>query len=380
MKKYITILIAILALVSCNNTDNQPQNKKVILDEINSHKMEIVEIQGKIDNLNTILQEMEGSSTQGSILIGIEKIAAKPFTHFINVTGNVESHKQAYISPELNGVIEAIYVKEGDYVSKGTKLAVSDTEMTHNAIDEVNTQLDLATSVYSKQKELWDQKIGSEIQYLQAKSNKESLEKKLKTLHSQLKMAIIEAPFSGHIETVNQKVGEFGSPNVPLFFVVNLDELKITADISESFLPYLNVNDDVTLTFPTFPDMVIEAKIGVIGTVINPNNRTIKIQIPIDNIDKKLIPNIIAKIKVADQKVADAFIVPSIVVKNDSHGASYIYIVRDEDGKQYAQKRIITTGKSYGNTTMVVSGLKVGDLVITQAYNLVKNGSLVRLK
>ena len=380
MKKILALIIISLALYSCANTTDQPLDKKAILDKINTYKIDIVEIESKIAELHTSLIEIEGESNQGSILVGTKSMIVKPFTHYIDVIGNVESDMQAYISPELSGLIESIEVIEGQYVKKGTKMATIDTEMTRNAIDEVKTQLELAQSIYKKQKQLWDQKIGSEIQYLQAKANKESLEKKLNTLHSQLKMATIIAPFSGYIETVSKKVGEFGSPNAPLFFMVNLDDLKITANISESFLPYINVTDPVRVTFPTFPNLTIEAKIGVIGTVVNPNNRTIKLQIPINNVNNKLIPNIIAEIKVADQQFDSAYVIPSIVVKNDAHGKTYIYKVRQDQGKLFAQKQYVTTGKSYGNKTMVVGGLKQGDMVITKAYNLVKNGSSIRLK
>ena len=380
MKKILALIIISLALYSCANTEDQPQDKKVILDQINTYKIEIVEIEGKISELNSSLVALQGESNQGSILVGTKTMLVKPFTHYLDVIGNVESDMQAYISPELSGLIESIDVIEGQYVIKGTKMATIDTEMTRNAIDEVNTQLELAQSVYKKQKQLWGQKIGSEIQYLQAKANKESLQKKLKTLRSQVQMATVIAPFSGYIETVSKKVGEFGSPSAPLFFMVNLDDLKITANISESFLPYINVTDPVSVTFPTFPNLTIQAKIGVIGTVVNPNNRTIKLQIPIENVNKKLIPNIIAEIKVADQQFDSAFVVPSIVVKNDAHGKTYIYKVKEDQGKLFAQKQYITTGKSYGNKTMVVGGIKQGDIVITKAYNLVKNGSYIRLK
>lgn len=366
--------------MSCNSDKNDLQDKKSILNEINIYKMEIVDIEGKIADLNSKLELVDGASNQGRILVGIQEMISNSFTHYIDVTGNVESHLQGYISPELSGLIKKIYVNEGDYVKAGTKLASIDTEMTENAIDEVKTQLQLATSVYKKQKQLWDQKIGSEIQYLQAKSNKESLEKKLKTLRSQLDMAIIKAPFSGYLESINQKAGEFGSPNVPLFFLVNLSELKVTANISESFLPNININDPVSITFPTFSELIIDSKISVIGTVINPNNRTVKIQIPINNENGKLIPNIIAKVKMADLHFDKVFVVPSIVVKNDAHGETYIYLVNEVDGKPFAKKVYIKTGKSYGNKTMVVEGLKTGDRVITKAYNLVKNGSSIRLK
>jgi len=380
MKKYIIILVAIFSIVSCKTGDEEPKGQKEILEKINSYKMNIVELEGKISDLNSKLAGLDVSSTQGSILVGLESIKAKEFTHYLDVTGSVEPQLQAYISPELNGLIKTIKVKEGDYVKKGDLLAIIDTEMTLNTIEEVKTQLELAKAIYNKQKELWDQKIGSEIQYLQAKSKKESLEKKLITLRTQIQKASIKAPFSGHIETVAQKVGEFGSPNKPLFFLVNLDDLKIIANISESFLPYIHVNDLVSVKFPTYPKIKISARIGVIGSVINPNNRTIKIQVPIKNIDKDLLPNITAQIKVVDQYFEAAFVVPSIVVKNDANGNKYVYVVSTTDAGLFAKKKFITTGNSYGNQTMVLAGLNEGDKVITKAYNLVKNGSAIRLK
>ena len=261
MKTYIAIFITIFALVSCNSGDEDLNGQKEILEQINTHKMKIVEIQGEIGKLEDKLNDLDISNTQGSILVGIQEIQSQSFTHYLDITGNVEAQLHAYVSPELNGLIKTINVKEGDYVNKGDVLATVDTEVILNTIDELNTQLELAKSIYDKQKKLWDQEIGSEIQYLQAKSSKESLEKKLTTLHTQLRMATITAPFSGYIETVAQKVGEFGSPSKPLFYLVNLDELKVSADVSESFLPYINANDTVTLSFPTFTNLNMSAKL-----------------------------------------------------------------------------------------------------------------------
>ncbi len=378
MKIYLTIFIAIFALVGCKSGDGDLTDQKEILEQINTHKMEIVDIQGEISKLEDKLQDLDISNTQGSILVGVEEIKSESFTHYLDLTGNVEAQLHAYVSPEINGLIKTINVKEGDYVNKGAVLATVDTQITRNTIEEVKTQLELATSVFNKQKKLWDQEIGSELQYLQAKSAKESLDKKLNTLHTQIRMATITAPFSGYIETVAQKVGEFGSPSKPLFYLVNLEDLKVSADVSESFLPYINAKDTVALSFPTFANLSMTAKIGVIGSVINPNNRTFKIQIPIKNENKKLLPNIIAKVKVADQHFDSAFVVPSIVVKNNSLGEKYVYLVELRDNKMFAKKQLVTTGNSYGNKTMIISGVKDGDQLITKAYNLVKNGSAIR--
>ena len=215
--------------------------------------------------------------------------------------------------------------------------------MIRNSIDEVNTQLELARTLYKKQKELWDQNIGSEIQYLQAKSKKEALEDKLKTLNSQLEKATITAPFDAYVETVYQKTGEFASPGRQIFFLVNLKDLKVTADISEKYIPYIHIGDSVDISFPTFPDIHLREPISVIGSVVNPNNRTIKIQIYIHNDDYKLKPNIISSLSLSDQQVDSAIVIPAIVVKNDANGNNYVYVVKEDNGSIISQKTYIKT-------------------------------------
>jgi len=377
MKKIIILLLIVAGFSSCQNSSN---NLDSVKQQINGHKMEIVNLENEIRKLEKILADSNVTISEGSILVGIQNIRSENFVHYLDITGNVETLLQAFISPEINGLIERIEVSEGEYVTTGQTLAVIDTEIIKNSIHEVKTQLELATTLYKKQKELWDKNIGSEIQYLQSKNRKESLESKLKTLNSQMEKATITAPFDAYVETVFQKTGEFGSPGRQIFFIVNLKDLKVTANISEKYIPYLHIGDSVDISFPTFPDLIMREPISVIGAVVNPNNRTIKVQIHIHNSDYKLKPNIISTLSMSDESVDSTIVIPAIVVKNDANGNNYVYVVGNSNGKLISKKRYIKVGNSYGNKTMVTEGLSINDKLIVDGYNLVKNGSKIHIK
>ena len=377
MRNLFYIAFISLGLLACNNSTDDP---KQIEEETTQKKMEITKLETEIHELEKKLASRGSNLTRGKILVSTREMEPQKFIHYLDVVGNVETDLEAFVSPEINGIIEDILVKEGDFVKEGQVLANIDTEMINKSIDEVSTQLQLAKTVYEKQKELWDQNIGSEIQYLQAKTNMESLQKKLESLQTQLRKAAIRAPFDGYVESVFQKMGEIGNPARQMFHLVNLNHLKVSSDISETHLPYIRKGDTAEIRFSIFPELVLREPISVIGNVINPSNRTFEIQIHIPNNKNKLKPNIIATIKLVDHAYDSALVVPSIIVKNDAEGSTYVYVAEEKNGALIAQKRFVKAGQSYGNRTMITDGLQPGDKIIIQGYNLVKNGSLIRLK
>ena len=321
----LSIIGLFLFVASCGVQENKPEDIKK---QISDYESEIIDIKAKIAVLQHQLDTLGNSLNDGRVLVEYQSVELKDFINYIDVVGNVEADQQSYISPELSGQIEKIYVREGDFVKKGDVLVSLNTLITEKNIQEVQTSLELAKTVYKKQKELWDQKIGSEMQYLQAKNNKESLEGRLATLRAQLSMAQLEAPYDGIVETIYQKEGELASPGRQLIEFINLQDLRVVADVSEAYVADIHTGDSVFISFPSFENLQITAPISVVGAVVNPDNRTFKVQAQITNPKGALKPNLIANLKLEQAQYKDARVVPSIIIKNDAMGNKYLYVAK----------------------------------------------------
>lgn len=366
MKK-IFIIIAMFLFVACSNE----KSNKEIRDEIFMHKEKIVE-------LEKLLKETDSTAvTNGVINVNILEVEKKPVVHTFKVTGTAEAENTAFISPEINGQIKKIYVKEGNYVKKGTLLISLNSEVIQSSIAELKSSLALAKIMFKKQETLWNQKVGKEVDYLQAKNQKESLEAKLNTLKAQLQMSEIRAPFNGIVDEIYGNQGELAIPGRQIVQFVNLSTLKISADVSERYLPAINKGDSAKITFPSFPDLHIKTKVSRIGNVVKTANRTFTVEIKMPNPGNKVKPNMIAQAELVDYK-GDDFLVPSIIVKTDRVG-EFIYIIEEKDKALYAKKIYIKTGYVIGSEIIVKSGLKESDKVIIEGYSLVKNMSKVNI-
>ena len=251
MRKILSIAIILIIAAACSTGDDS----EAIKQQIKQHKDEVSQLNIKIKELEQQLAEMEQTDDIGNIPVRIMTLEARTFNHYFQASGNVESVDQAYISPEINGQVKEVLVTEGDAVKEGQLLARLNTSITENTIREVETQLELATTLYEKQKQLWEKNIGSEVQYLQAKNNKEALESSLQTLNAQLDMAYIKSPVNGIVDMINIEEGELAMPGYQIMQVVNLGRMKITADVSEKYLPVIHRGDMVQLTFPTYPSL-----------------------------------------------------------------------------------------------------------------------------
>jgi RND family efflux transporter MFP subunit len=320
-----------------------------------------------------------GSQETGTaVLVKVKKMAHEKFEHFFQANGSVEAVKDAFISPEINGQIEKIHIKEGRRVKGGQLLVSLNADVIERSIAEVKTALELARTVYKKRKGLWDKQIGSEIQYLEAQTNKESLENKLKTLEAQMEMSEIKAPISGIVDKIFKKEGELAIPGMQLIQLVNLENVYINAEVSEAYIADVGKNDAVEVTLPSYPGLVMETVIHRTGQVVNPTNRTFLVQVLLDNKEEKLKPNMMALIKMRDFSDDAALVVPSIIIKNDLEGP-YLYVVETEKGKLKARKVYVKTGLSSGSRTMIENGLEPDRQVIIKGYNLVKNGTPVKI-
>lgn len=374
--KLLGVLLAIMVVFSSCETQPEAEMLQAELDkkkiELSNLKLEVKELQKKIDALDS-------SSVDRGIAVKLEKMKYEKFEHFFHANGSFEAVDYAYISPETSGQITEIEVKEGSEVKKGQILAKLNTDIIENSIREVKTALSLATTVYEKQKELWDKNIGSELDYLQAKNTMERTQDQLKTLESQLDMAIIQSPIDGVVDRIDVKVGELAMPGALMMQVVNLKEFYLNVEVSESYLPYLNKGDAVEVNLMAYDDLFLEASIYRIANIINPENRSFEVRIKMKNNDNRIKPNMLAQVRFKDFESNQAIVVPSIIVKKDFKG-EYLFVAQKSEEGLLAQKVYVETGKSVANTTMIVSGLNEGDQVVVMGYNQVVQGSLLSVK
>ncbi len=365
-----------LIAVACGTADQ----RKAIEKEIASHRDDIRKIEQEINSLEEKLKENGGQTREGNkIPVSAITITPDTFNHYIAVNGEVEAQQSAYISPQMNGQIETIHVNEGATVKKGQLLVSLNTRVIRNNIEEVKTNLELARKMYEKQEDLWNQEIGSEISYLEAKNRKTSLENRLETLKSQLSLALITAPFNGIVDEIYKKEGEMAMPGMQLINLVNLSMMKIKASVSEDYLSRIHKGEMVKVNFPAVPEVTLELPISRIGNVIDKDSRTFIVEVKFNNPGQKIKPNLVSEIKINDLSKTDAIVIPSVIVKQDMKG-EYVFCVQEKNNKTTACKTYITPGMSYNNQTMVRDGLKPGTKVITDGYNLVSDGLEIKIK
>ena len=375
IKIVILNLGLLLAFISCepkNELSTLQEELKTKKESYTNLKLEIKDLQKQIEALDT-LEVISG------IAVNVKKVTETHFEHFFLVNGSFEAVNYAYISPETSGQITAITVEEGEKVKKGQLLAKLNTAIIENSISEVESALSLAQVVYNKQKELWDKNIGSELDYLRAKNDVERLQNQKKTLQSQLDMAYIKSPINGIVDDITQNQGELAMPGQLLMQIVNLDHFYFNAEVSESYLPYLHPGDSVKIRLTTYDNKTIDAKIHRIANIINPENRSFKIQVKLGNKYKLLKPNMLAEARFKDYENLQALVVPSIIIKKDFNGY-YLFVAKKEKETWIAKKKYIIPGKSKDDKTMIEQGISSDELVIIKGYNQVVDGSLVSIK
>ena len=375
MNRYLIILM-ILGLMACGKP--AAKNPESIKKEIQKTKQEIGKLEKKVKDLKLKLKANYPEEEKATLLVKTKTMKYETFEHSFIANGSIEAVREAMVGAELSGRVQTIHVKEGQRIQEGDLLVTLNSSILENNLAEVRTSSKLARTVYEKRKRLWDKKIGSELEFLQAKNAKESLEDRERALEAQLEMTRIQTPIAGIIENIAVKKGAMALPGLNLLHIVDLRELYVNADISESYLGKIKPGDMVNITFPAYPDFEIKSKIHRIGNVINPENRTVEIQMKVKNQKEILKPNNLVVIKMVDFSTDQALLVPSIVIKKDMQG-EYIYIATKEEDLWIAKKTYITAGLSEGNITMVKSGLSPDQKVIIQGYNLVKNNLAIKL-
>ena len=356
---YASLLLLSIGVASC--TGNDLDAKKT---ELEGLKSQLSEITTQIKALEAELIAADpafAAAAKKSLLITTVAATKGDFTHFVEVTGSVLSKKNVNISAETGGRILDIPAIEGMRMSKGQVLAKIDSESIQRSIEELENNLSLARTVFEKQERLWKQKIGTEIQYLEAKSRKEGLEKSLASLRTQMAKAAVRAPFNGTVETVRVREGELVQPGSQMFQFVGESDLFIEADISESYIGVLAKGDSVEITFPSIKK-TITTKVSATGSIINPNNRTFKVEVFLPSLPE-VKPNMISVLKIQDYKNKESVIVPSHLILADTKG-DYLFAV--ENG--VAKKKYVKRGYTSGDQTEIVEGLVGTEMLVDKGF------------
>jgi membrane fusion protein, multidrug efflux system len=304
-------------------------------------------------------------------------IALQPFQHSIDIQSNVSTEQDVMIYPEFGGTL-TWNVREGQQVAKGQVIASINDGGMSSQLQQVKIQSDLAKTAYDKQARLWAEKIGSEIQYLQAKTAYEASQKSIAAMQSQLGRTRVKAPFSGTIDNQIMQSGQAVAPGMPIAKIVNLGNMKITADISEQYITKVKVGTLVNINLSTINEKM-QGRIARVSNSINPSNRTFSIEIPISNRGGLIKPNMTAKINIFDYQNANAILVPNASIQTNAAGEKYVYTLSQINGKSAtASKSKIVLGQSNTDYTEVLMGLKVGDVVIKEGSKSVVDKSVVK--
>ncbi|MCF6180431.1 efflux RND transporter periplasmic adaptor subunit [Lutibacter sp.] len=373
MKNISLLILTVITILSCGE-----KTEKSTLEQLNLNKNNII---SKIDSLSTALKSVELEIAKIDTTKKLQIVTSIPvkneiFKHYVEIQGVVKTNKNIEIRPELGGNVTKIFVKEGQHVAAGQILAQLDDSTIKRNIDELNTQLALAKTTFERQKRLWDQKIGSEIQYLQTKTKKESLQNNIAVLKAQAKKMKIIAPFSGVIDEIFPKVGELTSPQTPVVRLLNLDKMYIEADVSEKYVNAIKKGTEAIISFENNPNQII-SKVNQVANFIEPNNRSFRIKVPINGFNKILKPNLIANLKLNDFTANNAITIPSNLIQEDQKGESFVFKIQKNNNQFKAVKTIVKTGLSYNNTTNILAGLTTNDLIINKGSRGVKNNQAI---
>lgn len=386
MKEILPLLIMILLLASCGNGNKQSVDAVIAsknLESIRTKKAELVSeqnsIKQEIKKLDIVIAELD--DRKKIPLVTTFKLKESDFKHFLDLQGNVTTKDLIMIYPEYSGVLTNVYVREGQKVRKGEILAKIDDGGLSQQLAQLKIQAELAKTTYERQKRLWDQKIGSEIQYLQAKSNYESQNQAIAQLEQQLAKTMVTAPFSGTIDDVLTEQGSVVMPGQSqLMRIVNLDNMYIETDVPEKYIANITRDKDVEVEFPILGKK-IDSKVRQVGNFINPDNRTFKVEISIPNKEKSIKPNLTAKLKINDYSNKNALLIPQGIISENANGEQYIYVIRDKagDDEAKAKKVVIETGLTQGDFIEVTKGLETGNEIIMEGARSVNDGQKVKI-
>ena len=387
MKNIYLLFSAALILNACS-TKKEPSLEEILatnnIEQITSEKIKIdAALQELTANLNKLNRKLTSlNKDKNTPLITTFKVQEEVFTHFIELQGNVQTKQNVLVYPEVPGILKEVLVKEGQQVKKGQILAVIDDGGLAQQVLLSQTNEQLAKTTFERQKRLWNEKIGSEIQFLQAKASYTSQKNTTNQLKQQLKKFTVYAPFSGLIDDIFKEKGTVVAPGQrsELFRVINLSNMYIETDVPENYITSITKGKKVEVNFPIL-GKIVNSKIRQVGNFINPSNRSFKIEIGVPNQDLEIKPNLTAKLKLNDYTNTKAILIPQSIISENAEGQQFIYVVKDkrENNLAIAERLVIETGKTQGDFIEVTKNLNTDTEIILEGARSVNNGQAVKV-
>ncbi|UOX35183.1 efflux RND transporter periplasmic adaptor subunit [Flavobacterium sediminilitoris] len=385
MKKFYISIITLIVLSSCGGDKKNSTESVIEKGDLKQLRTKRTEIVTQADALNKELELIDDAISKLDVnhkLALITTITAKDtiFNHYLELQANVQTKENIVLNAEYGGTLLQVYVTEGQKVTKGQTLAKIDDGGLSQQLSQLEIQANLAKTTFERQQNLWNQKIGSEIQYLQAKSSYEAQSKAVAQMRNQLSKTTIRAPFSGTIDDVISEKGSVVGPGTPIVRIVSLNNMYLEAEVPEKYVSSIKKGSDVIVDFPILGES-LDTKISQAGNYINPGNRSFMIQINVPNKNGKIKPNLSGKIKIKDYTNPNSISVPLSIISENAEGEQYLYIAENatKEGDAVAKKIIIKTGKTQGNLIEVLEGVKDGDLIIKEGARSVKDGQKVTI-
>ena len=337
---------------------------------------EIQKLQKELRQSGSKTADNSAANTKTKVVQALT-LEESPFRTWVEVQGTVDARQSIEVTAEGMGVVRNIKVKEGQKVTKGQILAELDQTVLLQSIEEIKGQLDFAKQLYTKQSNLWKQNIGSEVQYLNAKNQKESLERRLSTIESQLDLTRIKAPVSGTVDQVYLKLGQSTAMGMPAVRVVNFNDLRVITDLSESYVSRVREGATVDLEFKDL-NLSAQGRIAYVARSISALNRTFRAEVPLNNREGLYRPNMIVGMKINDYSTNKAIKIPVNLLQNSDEG-TFVMVVRGEGTSLKASRVSVTPGRSNGIETEILQGLQAGDRIITTGYNDLNDGQAITL-
>ncbi|MFN4985279.1 MAG: efflux RND transporter periplasmic adaptor subunit [Ignavibacteria bacterium] len=370
MNTRLTIIIASVILITASSCSKQGDgNIDVQLQELRNQRSEI---EAKIKDLEARASKTGASNSD--LPVSVATVNESPLEHIIDVKGAIESKSTVMLSSQMPGRITGVFVSSGQTVRAGQLLVEIDNEAIKRGLDELRVQLDFAKTLYEKQKRVYEQKAGSEIQYLTAKNQLDALERRMESLKEQLAMSRITAPRAGVCDNVTAKVGEMAAPGMPLMMLVNLSDVRVVVDVSEAFVSTVSRGDKATITFGETSDTV-RTVIKAVSGVVNPMNRTFRLELPLTKLPSAVRPNSTCRVAINDVTIDKSITVPLSCVQRDADG-SYVYVV---DESNVVKRRTVVTGMTSGGSVQIVNGLQVNERVVVKGMTTIADGQTVKV-